>query len=78
MIFSQVKEYDIFTTQFGYTLISRQPPGYQEVAGLTPARSATFFRGDLIMKYFLWSFSPFGGFKKTLVSFWRDNVHNTS
>ena len=27
--------------------------GDQEVAGLTPARSATFFRGDLIMKYFL-------------------------
>ena len=25
----------------------------QEVAGLTPAGSATFFRGDLIMKYFL-------------------------
>ena len=33
--------------------------GDQEVAGSTPARSATFFRGDLIMKYFLQSFSPF-------------------
>ena len=33
--------------------------GDQEVAGLTPAGSATFFRGDLIMKYFLGSFSPF-------------------
>ena len=31
----------------------------QEVAGLTPAGSAIFFDGDLIMKYFLWSFSPF-------------------
>ena len=27
--------------------------GDQEVAGSTPTRSATFFRGDLIMKYFL-------------------------
>ena len=24
-----------------------------------PIGSATFFRGDLIIKYFLWSFSPF-------------------
>ena len=33
--------------------------GHQEVAGLTTAGTATFFRGDLIMKYFLQSFSPF-------------------
>ena len=33
--------------------------GGQEVAGSTPARLATFFHGDLIMKYFLRSFSPF-------------------
>ena len=38
--------------------------GDQEVAGLTPAGLATFFHGDLIMKYFLQSFSPFRGFKK--------------
>ena len=31
----------------------------EEVAGLTSAGLATFFRGDLIMKYFLQSFSPF-------------------
>ena len=31
----------------------------QEVVGSTPARLATFFRGDLIMKYFVRSFSPF-------------------
>ena len=37
--------------------------GDQEVASSTPAGSATFFRGDLIMKYFLRSFSPFW-FKK--------------
>ena len=33
--------------------------GDQENAGLNPASLATFFRGDLIMKYFLLSFSPF-------------------
>ena len=39
--------------------LDAHPTGDQEVAGLTPSGSATFFRGDLIMKYFLWSFSPF-------------------
>ena len=33
--------------------------GDQEVVGLTPAGSATFFRGDLIMKYFIRPFSLF-------------------
>ena len=33
--------------------------GDQEVAGSTPDGSATFFPGDLTMKYFLRSFSPF-------------------
>ena len=31
----------------------------QEVADSIPVGSATFFCGDLIMKYFLRSFSPF-------------------
>ena len=39
--------------------LDARPTGDQEVAGSTPAGSATFFRGDLIMKYFLRSFSPF-------------------
>ena len=37
--------------------LDAHPTGDQEVAGLTPAGSATFFCGDLVMKYFLWSFS---------------------
>ena len=40
------------------------PTGDQEIAGSTPTGSATFFRGDLIMKYFLRSFSSFHWFKK--------------
>ena len=36
-----------------------RPTGDQEIAGLTPTRSATFFHGDLIMQYVLWSFYPF-------------------
>ena len=32
---------------------------YEEVAGSTPTGLATFFHGDLIMKYFVWSFSTF-------------------
>ena len=35
------------------------PTGDQEVVGSILAGSATFFRGELIMKYFLLSFSPF-------------------
>ena len=31
--------------------------GDQEVVGGTSTESATFFHGDLITKYFLWSFS---------------------
>ena len=39
--------------------LDARPTGDQEVvgsevAGSTPAGSATFFRGDLIMKSFLW------------------------
>ena len=39
--------------------LDARPTGDQEVAGSTPAGSATFFRGDLKKKYFLRSFSPF-------------------
>ena len=49
------------------------PTGDQEIANLTLARSATFFREDLIMKYFLQPFSPFNCFKKGSCQ----NVHNT-
>ena len=30
-----------------------RPTGNQEVVGSTPAGSATFFRGDMLIKYFL-------------------------
>ena len=43
--------------------------GDLEVTGSTPAGSATFFCGDLIMKYFLRSFSPFRLFKKSSCQF---------
>ena len=36
-----------------------RPIGDQDVAGSALAGLATFFRGYLIMKYFLRSFSPF-------------------
>ena len=39
--------------------LDARPTVDQEVAGSNPAGSATFFRKDLIMKYFLLSFSPF-------------------
>ena len=39
--------------------LDARPTGNSEVAGSTPAGSATFFSEDLNMKYFLRSFSPF-------------------
>ena len=48
----------VFLSQFlELAQLDACPTDDQEVAGLTPAGSATFFRGDLIMKYFLRSFS---------------------
>ena len=44
--------------------LDARPTGDQEFAGSTPAESATFFRGDLIIKCFLRSFSPLHWFKK--------------
>ena len=38
--------------------------GNQEVTGSVPARSGNILSWRLIMKYFLWSFSPFCCFKK--------------
>ena len=37
----------------------RRPTGDQEVAGSTPAEVGNILLWRLIMKYFLWSFSPF-------------------
>ena len=42
----------------------RCPTGDQEVAGSTPAKVGNILSWRLIMKYFLWSFSPFCWFKK--------------
>ena len=42
----------------------RHPTGDQEVAGSTPAEVGNILSWRLIMKYFLWSFSPFRWFKK--------------
>ena len=39
--------------------LDMHPTDDQEVVGLIPTGLATVFHGDLIMKYFLRSFSPF-------------------
>ena len=57
--------------------LADRPTGDQLVAGSSPAGSAIFFSGDLIMKYFLQSYSLFRWFKKGSFSFWQKNVHNT-
>ena len=42
-----------------------------------PPRSATFFRGDLSWNIFYGHSLPFADSRRTVVSFWRKNVHNT-
>ena len=42
----------------------RRPTGDQEVTGSTPAEVGNILSWRSIMKYFLWSFSPFRWFKK--------------
>ena len=39
--------------------LGERPIGDQEVADLTPAEASNILSWRLIMKYFLWSFSPF-------------------
>ena len=54
------------------------PTGDQDVAGSTPARSATFFRGNLIISNIFYGHSvPSADSRSAVVSFWRKNVHNT-
>ena len=53
------------------------PTGDLEVAGSTLSKLATFFRGDLILKYFLGHSLRFADSRKAVVSFWQENVHNT-
>ena len=44
------------------------PTGDQEVAGSTPAEVSNILSWRLIMKYFLWSFSPFSCFQEGQLS----------
>ena len=42
--------------------------GHQEVAGSTPSGLATYFHGDMAMKYFLWSFCPSTYSRRVVIS----------
>ena len=51
--------------------------GDQEVAGSNPAGLATFFRRDLIMKYFYAYSLPSADSRRAVVSFCRKYAQNT-
>ena len=53
-----------------------RPTGDQEVAGLIPARSATFFFGDWSW-YIFYSHSLPSADSRAVIGFWWKNVHNT-
>ena len=59
---SKLKGYNYFVRELiepaSVAQLDARLTGDQRVAGSTPAESATFFRGELTMKYFLRSFSP--------------------
>ena len=53
------------------------PTGDQEVAGSIPAGFGNILSWRLIMKYFLGHSLPYADSRRTVVSFWLKNVHNT-
>ena len=57
--------------------LDAHPTGNKEVAGLTPAESATFFRGDWSWNIFYGHSFPSADSWRAADSFWRMNVHNT-
>ena len=57
--------------------LDARPTDDQEVACSTSAGPATFFRGDLIIKYFYGHSFPSADSRRAVVSFWRKNAHNT-
>ena len=57
--------------------LDARPTGDQEVAGSTPPRSTTFFRGDWSWNIFYGHSLPSADSRRAVVSFWRKNVHNT-
>ena len=54
----------------------RRPTGDQEVADLTPPRSATFFRRDWSWNIFYGHSLPSADSRRAVVSFWRKNKHD--
>ena len=62
------KGFRIFDVSVSVAQLDARPTGNQ-VADSTPARSAIFFHGELIMKYFLRPFSSFRRFKKGICQF---------
>ena len=69
--------YTIYTPASVVPLDAR-PTGDQEVAaGLTPAGSATFFRGGWSWNIFYGYSLPSADSRRAIVCFWRKNVHNT-
>ena len=57
--------------------LDARPTGDQEVAGSTPAKLATFFRGAWSWNIFYGHSLPSADSRRAVVSFWRKNVHNT-
>ena len=49
--------------------------GDQEVVDLVPVGSSNILSWRLIMKFFLWSFSPSADSRRAVVIFWQKNMH---
>ena len=57
--------------------LDAHPSGDQEVAGSTPAWSATFFSVGWSQNISYGHSLPSADSRRTVVSFWQKNVHNT-
>ena len=60
---------DILSLNRKYSADPSTPTGVQEVASLIPTGYGNILLWSLIMKYFLWSFSPFPWFRKNILQF---------
>ena len=64
-------QFDLLRIPAWVAQLDARPTCDQEVAGSSPVGSATFFCGDMNLKYFLRSFFPSADSRRAVVSFWR-------
>ena len=76
ILYLNILQHQIFS-QASVAQLNTRPNGDEEIAGLTPARSAKLFYGDWSWNIFYDYSVPSADSRRAVVSFWKKNVHNT-